>query len=271
MDYALKSDVPSKGATGAALGTGIAGLSLGVINLMCEWLRGGKETRAREYAATQGFDWNLILPILMQYMSSNGSSRSTSGQESQYETKECAQLRQENSVLKAEQATDAKIFDLYKGTQNEFEKRDTVITAALIEEGKQQERINCLRKDVDKLQEITAVQNVELADIRVREAQTNGRINTFAAVSKEREEAFYKALGCETDARIAGDKAVMNYADCNFARNKKVIPTENLCEKVVAQSDVLAYYLAGNTSPTPNATNGTSKVVLAPCGDTDDR
>ncbi len=179
-------------------------------------------------------------------------------------------LQAENAQLKAEKYTDHAVLDLYKANQAELEKRDTVITAALIEEGKQQERINCLVKDVTRLQDVTAVQNVELADIRVREAETNGRINMVAQVSKERNEAtrieFMNALGCETEARKVADQRIYDWASCTFVEGKKVIPAEDICPSVVTSRDVVNYYQAGNTAQTPSATGGTCCVSNAISG-----
>lgn len=258
MEYALKSEAASKGVAGAGLGTGIAGLSLGVLNTICSLWSQNHHPQAREVARENGLDFMAILPLIMSHC--NGSRNVAPEFQAIYESKESAMLRQENATLRASQETDQKLVDVYSVLRGELKERDAVTTGTLIEAARNEERIKCLSGKVDKLEVASAIHTQELSNISRNEAVTHERLTALAHNTKQSFEAqakeFWCAINSERDQRISADKAIYGWTEANFVRNKKVVPIENLSEKVVAATDVMSYFAAGNDDPTPVATSG---------------
>ena len=92
--------------------------------------------------------------------------------------------------------------------------RDTIksILEELVRMGKEEvrneERYNCLKQQLE----------YGLRDLR----------REFIANDKE----LAHAVEIESERRATADSGIREWTDCNFVRNKKVIPTENLCPKV---------------------------------------
>lgn len=72
------------------------------------------------------------------------------------------------------------------------------------------------------------------------------------------------AIETESERRVTEDRHTQEWIECNFVRNKKVIPTEGLCPPVrladgsASNSPVVTVQLLGGTTTTTTVTGGTA-------------
>ncbi len=267
-EYALKSEVAGKGVAGAGLGTGIAGLTLGVFNWMLEMWRGGRRDNVHAYCQNQGLDMNAIMPLIMMAMNTG----KTPANLDMYESKESANLREQLSLSQAKQYTDQAGMQTFQYFDTKLDARDQVQVGVLIEAAKNGEKIAYMQKDIDRLQEASFIHGQEICNIKAGQASMAERVTALAhntsmqfdAQSKEfwgaiklEGERRQSGINLEAERRECADNSILSYANATFVQNKKVIPAEDICPSVVTSRDVNNYYASGHVAATPQATSGT--------------
>jgi hypothetical protein len=86
----------------------------------------------------------------------------------------------------------------------------------------------------------------EIADIRVREAETAGALNALAQSTSQRFEAVYREIDCakkecgaaialEGERRTTGDQSIMCYVQGNFVPGKLIMPASSICPPAMPQ------------------------------------
>lgn len=86
----------------------------------------------------------------------------------------------------------------------------------------------------------------EIADIRVREAETAGALNALAQSTSQRFEAVYREIDCakkecgaaialEGERRTNGDQSIMCYVQGNFVPGKLIMPASSICPPAMPQ------------------------------------
>ncbi len=168
-----------------------------------------------------------------------------------------SELQSQVAKLQSERYTDSTTLDLYRYLAGEFKERDQLVAATLIEDGKQQERINCNLKELDRVRGIVEEHSRELGDLRMREAVNTERFTALSHTMNTRFDTerrdFYNALHCEKDARIAGDEQCISYVNCNTVPNKKVIDASLICPGVVTTQQyangAINYFNEGGKTP----------------------
>ena len=114
-------------------------------------------------------------------------------------------LMSENAQLKAEKYTDSKIAEVYMAGRNEKD--------ALAD--------RLLDKYIEPISK-------EIADMRVREAVTNARVD---CLGKE----FKAAIELESERRTAGDQNLYCYVNATFVPGKLVMPKDSICPPVMPE------------------------------------
>ncbi len=168
-----------------------------------------------------------------------------------------SELQSQVAKLQSERYTDQTTLELYRFLTGEFKERDQLITSTLIEEGKQQERINCNVKELERVRGVVEEHSRELCELRAREAVQAERFTALSHTMNTRFDTerrdFYNALHCEKEARIAGDEASINYVNCNTVPNKKVIDASLICPGVVTTQQyangAINYFNEGGKTP----------------------
>ena len=178
-----------------------------------------------------------------------------------YETKEAAMLRSENAILKSDKYTDEKILAAYTAGQNELKERDVAIRDLVVEATKNACNVANLTSDVADLKNVTAAQNVELVNLRTRDAIVGEKLTCLANSVNDRfanqDKEFYAAINLEAERRACGDQNVLaTVYQKNYIPGEVVMPASKICPSVVTCPDVVNYYTAGNVAPTPAATGG---------------
>ena len=114
-------------------------------------------------------------------------------------------LMAENAQLKAEKYTDSKIAEVYMAGRNE---KDAAVD-------------RLLDKYIEPISK-------EIADMRVREAVTNSRLE---CLGKE----FQAAIALESERRVAGDNNLMCYVNATFVPGKLIMPASSICPPAMPQ------------------------------------
>jgi hypothetical protein len=77
--------------------------------------------------------------------------------------------------------------------------------------------------------------------LAVMEATTAAKLEGLKEFTLEMKadlkQQFKEALALEAERRECGDKELFGYVNCNFAKNKKVIPAEDICPEVELKCD----------------------------------
>lgn len=123
--------------------------------------------------------------------------------------------------LEAEKYTDAKIAEVYMAGRNEKD--------ALAD--------RLLDKYIEPISK-------EIADMRVREAVTNARVD---CLGKE----FKAAIELESERRSAGDQNLYCYVNATFVPGKLVMPKDSICPPVMPQYN--SWTAPTTTTPTTGA------------------
>ena len=134
-----------------------------------------------------------------------------------------AALMAENAQLKAEKYTDSKIAEVYMAGRNE---KDAAVD-------------RLLDKYIEPISK-------EIADMRVREAVTNARVD---CLGKE----FKAAIELESERRTAGDQNLYCYVNATFVPGKLVMPKDSICPPVMPQYNS---WTAPTTTTTTTPTTG---------------
>ena len=114
-------------------------------------------------------------------------------------------LMAENAQLKAEKYTDSKIAEVYMAGRNE---KDAAVD-------------RLLDKYIEPISK-------EIADMRVREAVTNARVD---CLGKE----FKAAIELESERRTAGDQNLYCYVNATFVPGKLIMPASSICPPAMPQ------------------------------------
>jgi hypothetical protein len=127
----------------------------------------------------------------------------------------------ENAMLKAELNTDAKIAATYKACRDEKDGLGDRL----------------LEKYIEPISK-------EIADMRVREAQTGAAVDCLAKSTSMRFDNVYREIECakkecgaaialEGERRINGDNSIMCYVQGNYVPGKLVMPRTSICPEVM--------------------------------------
>lgn len=193
----------------------------------------------------------------------NGRNAENGGGATKYDIQQAERisaLQADNALLRSETATDAKLIDLFKNTSAEFDRRDQTLVGMITAEAEQHAEIRCLNKTVAKLEAKVEEHGIRLCEIGTNERVQAERMTALAhsmntRIDTERN-AFYTALNCERDQRVAGDAASINYVNCNTVPNKKVLDPSHIFPGVVTENNyyrgALNYFNAGGTTPIIN-------------------
>jgi hypothetical protein len=130
-------------------------------------------------------------------------------------------LMAENAQLKAEKYTDSKIAEVYMAGRNE---KDAAVD-------------RLLDKYIEPISK-------EIADMRVREAQTGAAVDCLAKSTSMRFDSVYREIDCakkecgaaialEGERRINGDNAIMCYVQGTYVPGKLVMPRDAICPEVM--------------------------------------
>lgn len=204
----------SKGLAGTALGLGIGGAALGLLNNNngCGGLLGG--------------------------LFGNGNGRNGECCEP-LETKEVACLREQNAVLRSERYADAVAISAYKDTVAYSDKNDEKLQAnmkeafqAIAELDKKSAvnntEIKCLYTTLDN--KINAVQTETLNEIKCLATNTNFRLNSL-------KEETGAAIALEAERRCCGDRSLREYVDGHFMQGVLKLPAKSVCPRPITFLD----------------------------------
>jgi hypothetical protein len=144
-------------------------------------------------------------------------------------------LMAENAMLKAELNTDAKIAATYKACRDE---KDSL-----------GDRL--LEKYIEPISK-------EIADMRVREAQTGAAVDCLAKSTSMRFDNVYREIECakkecgaaialEGERRINGDNSIMCFVQGNYVQGRLVMPKSAICPEVMPRWN--SYTTPTNTAP----------------------
>lgn len=147
--------------------------------------------------------------------------------------------------LKAEKYTDAQVATVYKASRDEL--------------GQQVERL--LDKYINPIA-------TEIADMRVREAQTGAAVDCLAKSTSQRFDAVYKEIDCakkecgaaialESERRQSGDNNLMCYVNATFVPGRLVMPRSSICPEVMPRYNAWA----APTTPAPDTQSNVVSVV----------
>lgn len=153
-------------------------------------------------------------------------------------------LMAENAQLKAEKYADSVAAQVYKASRDE---KDAL-----------GERL--LEKYIQPISQ-------EIADMRVREAQTGAAVDCLAKSTSMRFDSVYREIECakkecgaaialEGERRINGDNAIMCYVQGTYVPGKLVMPRDAICPEVMQRYNSWA----APTTPAPDTQAVTGSV-----------
>ena len=228
-DYAKKSHIPTKGTAGAALGLGIAGTALGIWNAWKENndRRYGKHGRGHGYDDYDDYSYGRGRVPSCDYEENGRWWHREERRERHYE------IEKENELATVKAALAQQSADRFS-EQGDF--KNYKVLSRMIEEENEE-----LAADVKRL----SAKVCELEKCcAVAEAKAEGKFEVIKEGLKDFKEDLYgvkagakeelrAAISLEAERRECGDKQLHEWTCCNFVKNKKVIPTEDLCPPVM--------------------------------------
>lgn len=191
-DYAKKNDCASKGTAGAGLGLGIAGTALGAL----AWL-GGRGRRGGLFGG-----WGCDEGCEGGY---GYGHRHEERHERHYEIRQAERISELQAGLaqqSAERFAEQKVFSIYRE----------------------------LEEKIDRVASKSAETDCRLAVAETRTAaKLEGLKEALVETAHGLKEQFKASIALEAERRECGDKELYTWANCTFAKNKKVIPLEDIC------------------------------------------
>lgn len=161
MDVERNNDYASKGVAGAGLGTGIAGLSLGVINTVGGLALSAMENK-RNSAGTDAMA--AALPSMIAAASAalaSGKSSCTCNEDhtvNRYEAgkdAEIAELRTELKLRDANTYTDGKMLEMYQYIDGRLRGVEGQISQQAVYNATNTAALNCMQGQIAQLQSLT--------------------------------------------------------------------------------------------------------------------
>ena len=216
-DYAKKDDVPTKGVAGAGLGLGIAGTALGIWNAWRE-----REDRDRGYRGGRGgYDGGYGYPVY------GGGCGHGDREERHYEIRQSERISGLEAMLaqqSAERFTEQKVFATYRDLDGKIE------------------RLAAKSGETDcRLAVMEATTAAKLEGLRESLIETRVSLKSEFKLAIELEaerrecccEKDRMALHYEKERREDADRRLHDWTECNFVRNRKVIPAHDICPPVM--------------------------------------
>ncbi len=143
----------------------------------------------------------------------------------------------EIAMLKADRSTDTKILELYQYTETQFKERDTTLTGALIELGKESVRNEYARADIAALKVTVAEQGKQICELNSSVSTLSERVTGVASTLSERiraqGEATAAAINLEAERRECADNSLRCYVDATFVPGKLVMPLDAICPEAM--------------------------------------
>jgi len=213
----------SKGTAGAALGLGIAGTALGIWNA---W----KENNDRRYGRRgSGYDYDDC--------DDHGRRGRGCGCEDGYRWRREErherhyELEKENELATVKAALAQQSAERF-AEQGDFKNYRTL--SRMIEEENEElaRKVGFLSEKVCELQKCCAVSEAKAeGKFEVLKEGLRDFKEDLYGVKQAAKEELRAGLSLEAERRECGDRELHTWANCTFAKNKKVIPLEDICPR----------------------------------------